>query len=388
MRIAMVGQKGLPAQYGGIERHVEQLSRRLGLAGHEVLVYTRTWFGTPSENYAKGVRAVITPTIYRKHLDAIVHTLTSTVHAIRSKADIIHYHGVGPSLLAWIPRIFAPQIKVVATFHCIDRKHQKWSLFARFMLGLGERCACLFPHQTIVVSKTLQSYCDNRFNCLTEYIPNGIEEPAAASHEDESILTKFGLEPGNYILMVSRLVRHKGAHHLIDAYQELERNGRINGKKCVIVGGSAFTTDYIDELLRKAEGDPNIIFTGYQSGCELKALFANAYLVVHPSESEGLPIAVLEAMSYGQTVLASDIPENMEVTRTYGINFHNRDVRDLQEKLEFLLASPNFVADLGERAKEFVLLEYHWDDIARSVDTLYCSLPNSKISAAEAPSIR
>jgi glycosyltransferase involved in cell wall biosynthesis len=388
MRIAMIGQKGLPARYGGIEQHVEHLSRRLGLAGNEVLVYTRKWFGAADENYAPGVRVIVTPTIHTKHLDAIIHTLTSTIHAIKNGVDIIHYHGVGPSLLSWIPRVFAPRIKVVSTFHCIDRKHQKWNVLARFMLGLGEQFACLFPHRTIVVSRTLQSYCDNRFNCLTEYIPNGIEEKAVASEEDKQVLNEFGLEPNGYVLMVSRLVRHKGAHYLIDAYQELTRQGMTANKKCVIVGGSAFTDDYIRELHQKGADNPNIIFTGYQTGRELKALFANAYLAVHPSESEGLPISILDAMAYGKTVLASDIPENMEVTRSYGISFHNRDSADLKEKLEFLLQNPDQVCRLGLKAKDFVLAEYHWDDVADAVSGLYQSLFSKKQTLEAQQSMR
>ncbi len=374
MRIAMVGQKGIPAHFGGIERHVEHLSVRLGKAGHEVLVYTRDWFGSPNEHYSKGVRAVVTPTIRTKHLDAIFHTFTSTMHAIRERVDVIHYHGVGPSLLSWMPRVLAPRIKVVATFHCIDRKHQKWNAVAQFMLGLGERFACLFPHQTIAVSKILQSYCDNRFNSRAEYVPNGIQPPTGEGIGDEETLSKFGLESDQYIVMVSRLVRHKGAHYLIEAYQKLQRRGKTNGKKLVIVGGSAFTDDYIDELLVMAEGNADIVFTGYREGRDLDVLFANAYLVVHPSESEGLPIAVLEAMSYGKTVLASDIPENMEVTRNYGMNFRNRDTGDLAAKMEFLLHSPSFVSVLGADARKFVESEYHWDDIARSVSGLYAAL--------------
>jgi len=371
----MVGQKGVPARYGGIERHVEHLSIRLGGAGHEVLVYTRAWFGSANDTYAPGVSSVITPTVRTKHLDAIVHTFTSTIHAMRTGVDVIHYHGVGPALLSWVPRVFSPRIKVVTTFHCIDARQMKWGSFASFSLRLGERFACLFPHQTIVVSKLLQSYCRSSYHRDTEYVPNGIEEPARAGQEcDQETLEKFGLEPDGYVLMVARLLPDKGAHHLVRAYHELKRNSATRGKKLVIVGGSAFTTDYIDKLLHMVEGDPDIILTGYQNGHNLDCLFANAYLVAHPSETEGLPITVLEAMSYGKTVLASDIPENLEVTHAHGINFQNRSVHDLTEKLEFLINSPSFVTRVGAESKKFVLEHYHWDEIARSVDGVYQEL--------------
>ncbi|KPJ85819.1 hypothetical protein AMJ57_01775, partial [Parcubacteria bacterium SG8_24] len=301
-----------------------------------------------------------------------VHTLTSTVQAILDGTEIFHYHGVGPSLLSWIPRIFAPRARVVATFHCIDRKHQKWGLLARLMLGLGERAACLFPHRTIVVSRTLQSYADNRFDRDTTYIPNGIETPPVQA--GTATLDRFGLKRNGYIIMVSRLVRHKGAHYLIEAYRRLHEKGLTRGRRLVLVGDSAFTDDYVGELKQQAAGCPDIVFTGYLKGRALHEIFSHAYLVVHPSESEGLPIAVLEAMSYGKTVLASDIPENMEVTRVHGVNFRNKSVKDLTRKLRHLLDSPKYVRTKGGEARRFVISEYHWDDVAREVDGLYRSL--------------
>ncbi len=190
MKIAMIGQKGIPTRFGGIERHVEELAIRLGTLGHEVRVYTRAWYAAPKKRFSRGVSTVVTPTVNTKHLDAIVHTFTATIHAIGAGVDVIHYHGVGPSLLSFIPRIFAPRIRVVSTFHCIDRKHQKWNVFARLALGLGERAACVFPHATIAVSKTLQAYCDNSFNTDTIYVPNGISKPAKSASLRPRSVTK------------------------------------------------------------------------------------------------------------------------------------------------------------------------------------------------------
>ncbi len=381
MKIAMIGQKGIPTQFGGIERHVEELAVRLGRMRHEVIVYTRAWYAAPKTRFSRGVRTVATPTIRSKHLDAIVHTLTSTVHAMRSGVDIIHYHGVGPSLLAWIPRVFAPRIRVVATFHCIDRKHQKWNAFARLMLGLGESAACAFPHETITVSKTLEAYCRDRYNRDAVYVPNGIVRPGRAG---AGRLAALGLKKDGYIAMVSRLVRHKGAHYLIQAFKSLKRRGLTRGLKLAIVGDSAFTDDYVAELKNLAGGDPDIVFTGYLKGRALEQVFANAYAVVHPSESEGLPIAVLEAMSYGKTVLASDIPEIMEVTREHGLNFKNRSVADLTRKLRHLIADPDAARQIGRSAREFVVANYHWDDVAAAVDDVYASVAAPKIRAKTA----
>lgn len=382
----MIGQKGIPTQFGGIERHVEALAVRLGDMGHEVTVYTRAWYARPKARFSKGVRTVATATVQSKHLDAIVHTFTSTLHAMRSGADVIHYHGVGPSLLSWIPRVFAPGTKIVATFHCIDRKHQKWGLLARFMLGFGERAASLFPHETIAVSKTLQSYIENRYDRDARYVPNGIDTPPARIGSE--LLAKYGLAKDGYVAMVSRLVRHKGAHHLVRAYAELRKRNAHGGKKLVIVGDSAFTDDYVRELKALAHGIPGIVFTGYLKGRALEQVFGNAYAIVHPSESEGLPIAVLEAMAYGKTVLASDIPENMEVVRHHGMHFRNKSVPDLMRKLKALIAQPAYAAETGAAAKAFVMQQYHWDDVAVETERIYRELAPATVVVRRARKAR
>jgi glycosyltransferase involved in cell wall biosynthesis len=376
----MIGQKGIPTLAGGIERHVEELSLRLGRQGHEVLVYTRAWYAAPKRDLFPGVSTIKAPTIKSKHLDAIVHTLTSTIQAIKAEVDVIHYHGVGPSLLAWIPRIFAHKVKVVSTFHCIDRKHAKWGRMARLSLLIGEWAACKFPHATITVSRTLEAYCRDRFNCEARYIPNGIT-PVNEKSTSQLYLEKYNLVPGKYLLMVSRLVRHKGQHRLIAAYRHLKAQNRTNGMKLVFAGGSAFTDDYVSEIKAQAATDPEIIFTDNIQGEELNQIFTNAYMVVHPSSSEGLPIAVLEAMSYGHTVLGSDIPEIMEVTNKYGFAHRNRDVSHLIEKLGELIASPQLVKMTGEKARLFVETDYAWDDVATNVAELYTRVTQTRIIA-------
>ncbi len=320
-----------------------------------------------------------------------MHTFTSTVHAIRTGADVIHYHGVGPALLSWIPRIFAPRATVFVTFHCVDRHHQKWGAFARFSLWLGEHAACLFPHATITVSRTLQRYAEEQFRTDAWYIPNGVTEPSA---EGSDVVRKFGVSPNGYLLMVSRLVRHKGAHHLIKAYLDLWKRGETRGKKLLIVGDSAFTDAYVRELKQMAIGCPDIVFTGYLKGRALQQAFANCYAVVHPSESEGLPIAVLEAMSYGKTVLCSDIPENMEVIGEYGMAFRNTNVADLTRAMTSLLKAPAFVRTRGAAAREYVLTNYQWDDVAADVHRAYGAVTAARaahgagrIAAARAQSL-
>ncbi|HLD30756.1 MAG TPA: glycosyltransferase family 4 protein [Patescibacteria group bacterium] len=392
MKIAMIGQKGIPAIYGGIERHVEELATRLAGCGFDVSAYCRPWYF--KENHEsrlrdatarqvritnheyKGIKLIILPSIKTKNLDAITHTFISTLHAIFIiKPDVIHYHGVGPSLLSWIPKLLAPKIKVIATFHCIDRKHQKWGFIARLALRIGEWAACHFADKTITVSKTLQQYCSEAYDKDVLYIPNGVnvEEKNSIAKRAE-VLKKFGLKKEKYLLMVSRLVRHKGAHYLIQAFRDLKKNNKeFSDLKLVIAGDSAFTDDYVKELKRLAKGNRDIVFTGFQSGKALENLFLNSLVVIHPSESEGLPIAVLEAMSYGKVVIASNIPENMEIVKKHGVSFENKNIEDLMAKMSNVIAA-NDLKKRGELAKQFVKKNYNWEGIAKKTKEVYLGI--------------
>ncbi|MBI2472943.1 glycosyltransferase family 4 protein [Candidatus Uhrbacteria bacterium] len=370
MKIAMIGQKGIPARSGGIERHVEELSVELVTRGHEVLVFCRSWYTWPIRDY-KGVRCIKTGSIATKHLDTITHTFLSILKAVQEKVDVFHFHGVGPSLLAWIPKLLRPSAKIVVTFHCIDRHHKKWGFIARSMLKIGERIACRIPHATIAVSKTLETYCRLSYGTTAKYIPNGTQ--ILLEDADPGLLKPFDLSPGNYLMMCSRLVRHKGAHTLINAWKQLKQTNPnlVKNKKLAIVGGGAFTESYVKELHKLSKDDPSIILTGNQSGDTLHSLFAHSYAIVHPSESEGLPIAILEAMSYGKCVLSSDIPENKELTQDHGLTFRTNDERDLKEKLAMILENPTLVKAVGQEARLHVAKQYDWKDIAETTEYLY-----------------
>ncbi len=366
MKIALIGQKGIPMKFGGVEKHVERLAVGLAQKGHDVYAYTRPWYTPKRLKRYQGVNLISIKSINTKNFDAISHTWRSSWHAVKQGYDIIHYHGVGPSLLAWIPRLFNPKARVIITFHCLDRKHQKWGWLARFALYLGEITAVKFAHDTITVSKTLQFYCSDNYGANTVYIPNGIDLPKFVAPQE---IKKLGLEKDKYILFISRLVRHKGAHYLIEAYNSLKTD-----KKLVIAGGSAFTDDYIKEIKAKAKNNKNIIFTStVQGGSRLwSELYSNAYAMVHPSESEGLPIVVLEGMSFALPVLVSDIQENMEVVAGgHGFSFENKNVQDLQEKLQYVLDCPKLVKKVGQDARNYVNKNYNWKSIVNSVERVY-----------------
>lgn len=362
----MIGLKSLPvdAESGGIERHVEELSTRFVAMGHAVSCYVRSRAEGPKE--IEGVRLLGAPSIPTRSLDTLTRAFCATLSAVASPADVIHYHGVGPATLAWIPRLFKPKTKVVVTFHSLDRQNAKWGFFARTYLHLGEWAATRLPHATIAVSRSIKRYCKEKLFKDVEYIPNGAEsKPDPGSDR----LAKWGLTPGGYILTVARLVRPKGIHHLVQAFDGFE--DRV---KLVIVGAGDAHSDYAEELRALSEGNSAIVFTGFQDGKALEQLYANAYLYAHPSEAEGLSISILEAMSAGRTVLVSDIPENMESIDHSGLTFVNADVGDLRDKLRELLNHPEIVEERGARAKDWIRQEYDWDAIAKKTEALYARL--------------
>ena len=348
---------------GGIEKHVEELSTRLADLGHEVFVYTRPHYSNSGLKKYRKVNLISLSGVYTKHLDTITHVFRACLDVARRDADIIHFHSIGPSSLVWLVRLLKPGAPIVATFHSKCYLHKKWNFFARAYLRLSEFLICLLPDVTITVSKSLTEYAKNKYSVITKYLPNGVGLPKILAAKE---IKKWGLKKGDYIVAVSRLVRHKGISYLIEAYKNLKTD-----KKLVIVGDGVFTDDYVKELKAMAAGNKNIIFTGAQSGCVLAELFSNAYLFVQPSESEGLSIALLEAMSYKRAVLVSDIPENLEAIGDAGFSFKNKSVASLKNKLNYVLKNKrlaeNKAAAGHKRVKEF----YNWDNIVREVVKVY-----------------
>ncbi len=372
----MIGQKGIPATHGGVEKHVHELSVRLVEFGHDVTVYVRKWYtGTNEDFKLAGVNIRHLPTIHTKHLDAITHSLIATFVAIRNNYDVIHYHGVGPSLVAWIPRLLSRKTKVIVTFHSIDRYHSKWNLFAKLILRLGEWTACHFPHETITVSQSLQKYCINEFNTETHYIPNAFDPKPATTFTNE--LDKFGLEKNNYIVMISRLVPHKGAHLLIEAFNKLklehgDDDEKIKNLKLAIVGGSAYTDQYVKELHALANINNQIVFTDFQSGETLDQLYSHTKLLVHPSDNEGLPFTVLEAMSYSKPALVSNIPEHLELITDPQAIFITRDIESLEKKLYSVLSLPEEkLQGMGQRNKNTIEKYYTWKKLMPKIIGVY-----------------
>lgn len=363
MKIAFIGQKGIPTKTGGVERQVEDLAVNLVKAGHEVFVYARSSYNTENLKQWQGVKIITVPSVPSKNLDAITATFFACLDLIRRKYDIIHFQSIGPASMLWLAKIFNPRTKIVFTFHCQDYFHQKWGAFAQSYLKFGERVGNLLASKVIITSHSLLRYAKEKYHNNPVYIPSSAKLNELVPADQ---ITQWGLAKENYITYIGRLVRHKGIHYLIKAYQEIETD-----KKLVIVGDGSYTDDYVKELHDLAAGNPNIIFTGNQNGKMLKELFSNAAIFVQPSESEGLSFALLEGMAYARPCLVSDIEPNLEALADTGVSFKSGDYQDLKNKLEGMLNNPERLAQMGSSALERVKTEYDADKIAKQTLDLY-----------------
>lgn len=365
----MIGAKGLPGLRpvgGGIEAHVERLGYHLSGRGHEVTVYVRKYANPLKKKTWKGLKLVTLPSWNRKNLDTITHVFLSSWHAITQDYDIIHYHGIGPATLAWIPRVFKRSSRIIVTFHSRDQFHEKWGLFAKVYLAFAEWASVKIPHATIAVSHSIQLLCSMLFRSRqTYYIPNGVELLRKNPGADE--LKRFGLKKNGYFLHLARLVPHKAQDDSIKAFLNLDTEDKL-----VIAGSAAFDdAKYLEELKKLAKKDKRIVFTGHQSGVTLKQLIANCRAMVHPSRSEGLSIAILEAMSYGKLVIMSDIQPNLELIDHSGIAIPVGDTEALTTAMSWALENPGLVRQRGDRAKAMVNRLYSWESVTKRVEKVY-----------------
>jgi len=360
MRIAMVGQKGIPATYGGIERHVEEIGARLVERGHEVTIYSRFHY-TKVGGTHRGMRIRKLPSLNTKHLDTITHCLASTVDALLQKYDIVHYHALGPSVFAGLPHL--RHSRTVVTVHGLDWQRGKWGKLAAWFLRQCERPAILFPNRTIVVSRQLKDYFLENYGIDTAVIPNGVN-PGVQRPPNK--IRRFGLDQRRYVLFVGRLVPEKGCHMLLEAFRKVNSDALL-----VMAGGSSFSDGYVDTLDRIRDGDERIRMLGYVYGDVLDELWSNAYLVVQPSFLEGLSISLMEAMSHGKCILASDIPENLEVVEDCAVTFRTQDMEDLRAKLQYLLDDPIEVERVARGCKTYARDRFSWSRVVEATEAVY-----------------
>ena len=374
-RIAMIGHKFIPSRDGGVEVVVSNLAPHLVGVGYDVTCYNRTnkQFKKLRKNGAlmreyRGVHLVWTPTVDRRGLAAMTSSVFATVMASFSRFDLLHFHTEGPCVLCWLPRLFGK--KVVVTIHGLDHMRQKWGKFASSYIMQGEKAAVRYANSIIVLSKGVQTYFREKYERETVLIPNGID-PAEMKPACE-ITKQFGLGSREYILFLGRLVPEKGIHYLIKAYQMLRTD-----KKLVIVGATSDTDDYVRQLYAMAGNSSSIIFTGFQEGLVAEELYSNAYLYVLPSDLEGMPLTLLEAMNYGCCCVTSDIGECADVMDGCGFTFPHGDVEALRETLQDLCDHPDKAEAHRSEARKVVSSKYTWQDITAQTDELYSKLLDS-----------
>ena len=371
-RIAMIGHKYIPSRDGGVEVVVSNLAPHLKEIGYDVTCYNRTnkefkkkRKSAPLPKEYRGVHLVWTPTVDRRGLAAMSSSIVATVMAAFRRFDLIHFHTEGPCVLCWLPRLLGK--KVVVTIHGLDHQRQKWGKLASAYIMLGEKAAARHAHSIIVLSKGVQAYFREKYGRETVLIPNGID-PAEIRPACE-ITKQFGLSSRSYILFLGRLVPEKGIHYLIEAYQKLSAD-----KKLVIVGGTSDTDDYVKRLYDMAGDNPSIVFTGFQQGAVLEELYSNAYLYVLPSDLEGMPLTLLEAMNYGCCCVTSDIGECADVMNGCGITFPHGNAEALREALQDLCDHPDTVEAHRSEARKVISSKYTWQDITAQTDRLYSTL--------------
>lgn len=359
LRIAVVGVRGIPGNYSGIESAVNELSPRLVDKGHKVTVFCMKSRYDRRPATHLGARLVYLPGVRSKHFEMFVHAGLGSMATLVDDYDVVHFHACGPALFAILPRMAGRAS--VCTLHGLDWQAPKWKSMAKNALKAGEWSACKLASRTIAVSRTQQEYLQAKYGTEVDFIPNGL--PHAHHRKAGEFCEKHDLEHGEFILFVGRMTPGKNVHHLIEAFKAVDTK-----KKLVIAGGFSYTDSYERQIRALANNDPRIVFTGPVYGEELQELFSNAFLLVLPSLHEGMPIVVLESFAYAVPVLVSDIPENLDVVadsgRVFGLTFAVGSVEALADKLRYALRSPELMRAYADAGKKMAERRFSWDSIA------------------------
>ena len=370
MRIAMLGHKRVPSREGGVEIVVEELSTRMVKLGHQVVCYNRSGHHVSGAQYDGeymgsycGVTIKKVPTLDKKGLAAVTSSFFAAVAAAFSKADAVHIHAEGPAFMCWLPKLLGK--RVIVTVHGLDWQREKWKNgFGAKYIRAGEKMAVRFADAIIVLSRNVQDYFRNTYGRETVWIPNGVTKPKIL--DTGLIRSRFGLDKDGYILFLGRIVPEKGIHYLLDAFRDVKTD-----KKLVIAGGLSDSGTYAEEVKEKASADDRVILTGFVQGQVLAELYSHAYLYVLPSDMEGMPLSLLEAMSYGNCCVVSDIAECTEVVEDKAVAFPKGDVVALSDCLQSLCDDPAQVAKYKEGAQAFICGKYNWDDVTKKTLELY-----------------
>ena len=367
MAIAMFGQKRLSRE-GGIEIVVKELCTRMAKNGYTVTCYNRSGHHVSGAEYDKkteyeGINQKCVPTIEKKGLAAVSSSFFAALYSAFGKYNVVHIHAEGPAFFSWLPKLLGK--RVIVTVHGLDWQREKWkSGFGSKFIKQGEKNAVKYADEIIVLSKGVHDYFRNQYGRETRFIPNGVNRPEI--RKAELITDKFGLTKDSYILFLGRLVPEKGIRYLIEAFKNVKTE-----KKLVIAGGSSDTDSFMKELKELAKDDKRIIFTGFVQGQMLEELYSNAYIYTLPSDLEGMPLSLLEAMSYGNCCLVSDIQECTEVVEDKALIFKKSNVQDLQNKLQEACDRAEKIVELKQQAADYICKKYNWDDVVEETLKLY-----------------
>ena len=373
MRIAILGTRGIPANYGGFETFAEHLSTRLAARGHQVTVYCRAHYTSPRQLEFQGVRLIVLPTIRHKYFDTVVHAFASALHAVPQRYD-------AALICNAVNAPFAPILRLTGTPVAInvdglEHKRKKWNWIARGYYRLAERLATILPNETVTDARVIQDYYQTRYGAESTMIAYG----ADVERRPDPLVRRWRVEPNRYVLYVSRLEPENNAHLVIEAFKRVR-----TAHKLLIVGDAPYAREYIEDLKRRARGDRRIIFTGFVFGRDYKALQQNAYCYIHATEVGGTHPALLEAMGYGNCVLTLAAPENIEAVGEAGIAY--ADEQELAEKLQRVLRDGSLVHSYRNRAQARVQEKYDWDFVVDRYEQLFARMAGASLPMREASS--
>lgn len=368
MKIAMLGHKRIPSREGGVEIVVEELSKRLVKKGCLVTCYNRKGHHVSGDKYDqekidsyKGIEIKHVWTYEKKGLAALTSSFCAAIEAAFSNAEIIHIHAEGPAVMSFIPKLRGK--RVIVTIHGLDWKREKWGKFASKYIKFGEKQAVRHADEIIVLSKSVQDYFMTEYGRRTIYIPNGVSRHII--RENINIDKRWGLKKDNYVLYLGRIVPEKGIQYLLEAWK------RIKTEKKLVIAGGASDTDEFYEKLRQSSS--NVIWTGFVQGEVLEELYSNAYIYCLPSDLEGMPLSLLEAMSYGNCCLVSNIEECVSVVEDKAVIFEKSNIVDLKNKLQYLLDNKEKVINYKNMASEYICNKYDWDRMVDETMKVYKS---------------
>ena len=369
LKICQIGMKRVPSREGGVEVVVEELATRMVSSGHSVTCYNRRGnhisgkeFNATKLKEYNGIKLKYVPTINSRGLAAVSSSFFAAIYAAFGKYDVVHFHAEGPAFMCWLPKLFGK--KIIVTIHGLDHKRAKWGKFASKYIMMGEKNAVKYADEIIVLSESVKRYLKSLYGRETKFIPNGVDKPEI--REVNLIEKNFGLKKDNYILFLGRIVPEKGLRYLIEAFKKVDTD-----KKLVIAGGTSDTDGFFYEIKELAKNDKRIIFTGFVQGKLLEELYSNSYIYSLPSDLEGMPLSLLEAMSYGNCCLVSDIDECADVVEDKAIIFKQGDIEDLKNKLQMACDNEKKVFKFKNQAADFICNKYNWDSVVEETICIY-----------------